>query len=211
METLHVPEPVQRFRRRMFEADYPAVSSTTLYDVDQLAEFAVKATVRPVTPPALSRKFICLVGPSRSGKDTVAEMLETTAKWRFRQTLSRELAIYVNALLDDQSVIDRWYERRHEMAVFLREFGDAVRRIDVWALLAFAVVDQDVICGCRSLIELCELRRHFPCLVLWIEAGDRVNHDPTLMIQPSHADFVLPNLETKVELLRRVKALAEFL
>jgi hypothetical protein len=195
------------FGQWMASKSWLEINRLHLADIRGLANRAYGLVDKPDRPEASLDRFLCIVGPSRCGKDVAAaQIARSTAAWRQTRSLSQCFAHYVNAICRCD-----WYEDRHQISTFLKQFTNCLRDRDPWSMLRFAVQGQNIITGFRDPRELEALRAAHPCLTIWIETGDRVPTDPTLEIRASDADLVLLNHLSEPVFRRRIDHLTKFL
>jgi len=126
-------------------------------------------------------EHILLVGPSRSGKDSLALTLLYSTNLRYNGTSSLAMAPVVkdiwNLFCNDGLSLEEFYRKRHENRMFWFDTCNLIRDINPYTIPSVTLVDSDLLVGIRSLKEL-QLAGQYAKLVLYVDAPVPV--DPTL-------------------------------
>lgn len=148
---------------------------------------------------------IALVGPGRSGKDSVGAWLAAHTTLRVGPTTSE---VIVPVLARRLGLSDaEMYARRHEFRPLMRATGDEMRASDPAALARAVLARGDIANGIRARVEIeAVIRERLTDEIWWVHRD--VPADDTLEFGPEVATLTVDNSGTLAELHRTLEGLA---
>jgi hypothetical protein len=154
------------------------------------------------------KPVLAIVGPGRSGKDTMAEWCRDHTILEYKGGSSYTGCKYVAERLG-LSWHDTWrtrHERRMDWYNILNEY----RKDDPTKLIRECLEHSDIVCGLRDRTELLASRdAGLIDLVVWIDRP--VPHDPTITFTIEDADIIIRNHGTFEEFYERLRRFAKTL
>lgn len=153
---------------------------------------------------------IAICGPGRCGKDTASNWLAEHTKLRYHDSTSEAAAKLCYQQLHEKygySSVQEAFEDRHNHRREWAEIIWAYNQPDGLTLYRGMLAANDILNGIRRAPELEALRQNLMIdLVLWIDRD--VPEDPSLEMDSSVADFIIPNNGTLEDLYQRLTRFA---
>lgn len=122
-------------------------------DLITLARHTLEMYSNRTTP---FQQHICIVGPSRSGKDYLARYLYYNTSLQYNGTCSLAALPYVNMALSRLGfnfTLEELYNIRHQYKLFFFEFLNALRSVQPDIVPKLALVKSDLLVGVRDFEE----------------------------------------------------------
>jgi hypothetical protein len=150
---------------------------------------------------------LAFCGLGRSGKDLAAEWFGSNFDVRYVGSISKAICPLI-AFVKGQSE-DKAFSERHDDRMYWFEFCNELRRNDPTLLVKLTLVENDVVAGVRSAIELerC-VEAGIIDLSIWVN-NPRVDPDPTVEFEESDCDITIVNDSTKTAYFRKLRRLAD--
>lgn len=149
---------------------------------------------------------LAFCGHGRSGKDLAAEWLGANYRIRYTGSISKAICPLV-AFVKGQSE-EKTFNERHDDRMYWFEFCNELRRDDPTLLVKLTLVDNDVVAGIRSAIELDKCADNGVIdLSIWVD-NPRVSDDPTVEFTEGDCDITIMNDSTKTAYFQRLRRFA---
>ena len=109
-------------------------------------------------------KILMVLGPGRSGKDTVANFIARNTNLTFTGSSSKYLCQFVA-----QGYYEEFYSIRHDYKEMLFDLGNAIRDYELSLIPITTLAYNDILCGLRDGREVEYIIKSLkPASVLWI-------------------------------------------
>ena len=158
---------------------------------------------------------LCIIGPGRSGKDTVAEWLGKNTEHTYIGGTSWFAAEYMFTYMTEngfkyRTVEECWNDRIYHRELWAKIIDEHINKPDPCRLYKDCLKRQSILTGIRREREYESLYENFPdILTIWVERD--VPIDPTLELTADHADIIILNNESLDRLYEKLKNLSRHL
>lgn len=157
---------------------------------------------------------LCICGPGRSGKDTVAEWFGKNTNLRYVGGTSwfaaEELYNYMTAHGHTyRTVKECWEDRIYHRKLWADYINNVINRPDPTALYKRCLEEQDILTGIRNIKEIEAVQTQFDMLSIWVKRN--VDHDLTMEFTADFCDIIITNNETLERLYEKCTNLARAL
>lgn len=157
---------------------------------------------------------LCICGPGRSGKDTVAEWFGKNTSLKYVGGTSwfaaDELYQYMNANgYSYRTVLECWQDRLNHRKLWADYINNVINRPDRTALYKRCLMNQDILTGVRHINEIEACQQEFQMLTIWVKRN--VEHDLTMEFTADFCDIIITNNESLERLYEKCTNLARAL
>ena len=152
---------------------------------------------------------IGIMGPSRSGKDEMAEWFLQYTKLRYAGTtstvISREVARREGISYEEA------HAKRHPNKIYWRALGDEMRAHDPAALARAVLENSDMLVGVRAAVEIDQvIKEQLVDIIFWIDRPG-IPFDPTIEFNSEKCHLVIQNHWGLSEYYHRLAMIAKSL
>lgn len=142
-------------------------------------------------------KRLCICGPGRSGKDTIAEWLGNNTSLKYVGGTSWFAAerIYNHMISlghKYRSVEECWEDRIYHRVLWADYIDNVINRDDPCTLYKMCLEQQDILTGIRRIKEIQSVKKLYNCLTIWVERKG-LEVDLTMGYGPEECDLIITN------------------